>query len=292
MTDTDTAPTQQPILVHYALGENVTAFSTTRHGGYSTGNYSRFNVNAYCGDKEENIRRNRKMLCNMLGIGEEMLVMPHQVHGTRVVGIDKAFIALTASERKEALEGADAVMTDLKGVCVGVSTADCIPALLYDPVRGCACAVHAGWRGTVASIVEQAVSAMQHRYGSQPQDMRAQIGPGISLENFEVGDEVYEAFCNAGFERAPISRKQPVSEVATAQEQPDLGETTQKREKWHINLPECNRRQLLKMGVKAENIAVATVCTYSQWNDFYSARRMGIRSGRILTAIIMGDNKG
>ena len=161
------------------MGEGVVAFSSTRHGGCSKGNYAAFNINRYCGDDEEDIRKNREALCRLLGIGDDRLVMPHQVHETKVAKIDKRIMALNAIDRHEALEGVDALMTNLKGVCIGVSTADCIPVLLYDKAHQAVCAIHAGWRGTLKRIVTEAVEAMTEAYGTQPQQLVAQIGPGI-----------------------------------------------------------------------------------------------------------------
>ena len=194
------------------------------------------------------------------------LIMPHQVHLTKVAKIDEAFLSLTATQRQEALEGVDALMTDLPGVCIGVSTADCIPILLYDPAHHAVCAIHAGWRGTVRRIVEKAVEAMTASYGTQPRHLVAQIGPGIHLDSFEVGDEVYEAFEQAGFDMPAISKK---------------------CDKWHIDLPECNRLQLITAGLPSQSIQVSPVCTFQHAADYFSARRLGINSGRIFTAIKM-----
>ena len=107
-------------------------------------------------------------------------------------------------------------------------------------------------------------------YGSRPSDLVAQIGPGIHLESFEVGDEVYDAFAQAGFDMESISKKY---------------------EKWHIDLPECNRQQLMNQGVPANHIAVSPVCTFMQSDSFFSARRLGIQSGRIFTAIIIVSSR-
>lgn len=109
------------------------------------------------------------------------------------------------------LEGVDAVMTDVPKVCVSVSTADCIPILIYDRVHHAVVAVHAGWRGTVLRIVEAVLHAMSGAYGTRPQDVEAAIGPGISLEAFEVGDEVYEAFRTTGFPMEEMARRYPVA---------------------------------------------------------------------------------
>jgi YfiH family protein len=194
------------------MGAGVLAFSTMRQGGCSTGNYADFNINNYCGDALEHIARNRQALAALIGVSEQHIVMPHQTHGTVVCRVD--------APPAEVLEGVDAVMTDVKGLCIGVSTADCIPILLYDAEHHAACAVHAGWRGTVKRIVQEAVRQMQAAYDSQPCQLKAVIGPGISLESFEVGDEVYQQFADAGFDMDPIARRYA---------------------KWHLDLPQCNR---------------------------------------------------
>lgn len=253
------------VLSYYDMAPDVVAFSTTRQGGCSTGNYASLNINPYCGDDEGHMAANREALCQLLGISGDRLVMPHQTHQTRVACIDEAFMALPQAERQTALEGIDALMTNLPGVCIGVSTADCIPLLLHDPLHRAICAIHAGWRGTVARIVQQAVRAMSATYGTRPADLTAQIGPGISLDSFEVGQEVYDAFAVAGFDMPTISRKYA---------------------KWHIDLPECNRLQLLASGLRAERIRLSGICTYKACDTYFSARRLGIRSGRIFTGIL------
>ena len=264
----------QPELHFYNFGEGVKAFSSTRHGGFSKGHYAAFNINHYCGDNEEDIAKNRALLCQMLGVDEAHLLMPHQVHQTEIVAIDETFLKLSAEEQKARLEGVDALMTNLRGVCIGVSTADCIPVLLFDQAKRVSCAIHAGWRGTVKRIVEKGVQAMISVYGSRPSDIIAQIGPGIHLESFEVGDEVYETFANEGFAMESISQKFPANDGSGIQ-------------KWHIDLPECNRQQLLSSGIPASQIYVSPICTFQQHETFFSARRLGINSGRIFTGILM-----
>ena len=139
--------------------------------------------------------------------------------------------------------------------------------LLYDASRQVIAAVHAGWRGTVGRIVEKTLEVMKSQYETECQDIIACIGPSISLESFEVGDEVYDAFAKAGFDMNGIARRY---------------------EKWHLDLWEANRMQLLAHGVLPENIEVAGICTYQNHEDFFSARRLGIKSGRILSGIMMG----
>lgn len=247
-----------PQLTYYNMGTGVTAFSTTRQGGCSTGNYAAFNINGYCGDDEVHIAANKVALCSLLGIDSNRLVMPHQVHDCVVRRID--------GPQQGVIEGVDAVMTDVPQLCIGVSTADCIPVLLYDSIHRAVSAVHAGWRGTVLRIVQKAVEAMRDTYGTAPADLQAVIGPGISLDSFEVGDEVYNQFLSAGFDMQPISRRDA---------------------KWHIDLPMCNRLQLMEAGIPADHIQMTNICTYQQYDRYFSARRLGIQSGRIYTGILI-----
>lgn len=257
-------------LTYYNIGGGrVRAFSTTRHGGCSTGEYAEFNINEYCGDDPAHIAANRRMLCDELHIDGSRLIMPHQTHGTEVRQISADFLLLPPGERKAMLEGVDAVMTDVRGICIGVSTADCIPVLLYDARHDAVCAVHAGWRGTRARIVEKALHAMAAAYSTRADETECVIGPGISMDNFEVGDEVYAQFHSAGFDMSRIARRYT--------EPP----------KWHIDLKECNRLQLLHCGAKDGNIAVSAVCTFADNVDYFSARRQGINSGRIYTGIMV-----
>ncbi|MGN0281997.1 MAG: peptidoglycan editing factor PgeF [Prevotella sp.] len=251
--------------LHYYNEGNAVFFSTTRHGGVSQGEYASFNINEYCGDSPEDIAANRKALCDELGITTDRLVMPHQTHGTEVRQIAKDFIALPENVRRMVIEGVDALMTNESGICIGVSTADCIPIIIYDARHHAVSTVHAGWRGTVAGIVEKAVRAMALAYQSEPADLECIIGPGISVDAFEVGMEVYEQFRQAGF--GTCSRFV--------------------RDKWHVDLKECNRLQLVNLGVKAEAITVSPICTFSDNHDFFSARKQGINSGRIFTGAIL-----
>lgn len=278
------------MIKEYTVAPGVKAFSTTRKGGVSTGNYGEFNINEYCGDEPENIAQNRKLLADELGIATDHIIMPHQVHEVEVRQISAEYFSMPESNRKMVLEGVDAVMTDQKGVCVGVSTADCIPVLLYDEAHQAVAAIHAGWRGTLARIVDKAIQEMAFAYKTEPKDLKAVIGPGISLENFEVGDEVYEAFEQAAFPMKEIAEQRPNAAFqADAAERDRLAAegNIEQPLKWHINLPFANQLILLNLGVKEENIQMSGICTYAHSDEYFSARKLGVESGRIYTAIML-----
>lgn len=304
-------------MLEYGLNElysNIFSFSTTRYGGFSRDAYHSFNCNDYCGDDLESVQQNQDLLRVLiqkkalrqkekalvhstvtptspqewlewfdasLPITSEKLyteikgntdcnypelIIPHQIHKTEIRVVDEAFFSLNETQRKAYLDGFDAVVTACKNVCLCISTADCIPVLCYDARNQVVAAIHAGWRGTVARIVEKTLQLMSERYATNASDVHAIIGPGISLESFEVGDEVYEAFSDEGFDMPAITRRYA---------------------KWHIDLWEANRLQLMAQGVPAENIELSGICTYLHQEDFFSARRLGIHSGRILSGIML-----
>ena len=255
-----------------SLYSNIFCFSTTRHGGVSSGNYSSFNCNEYCGDNIENVIDNRNILITLLPQKPEKLVFPHQTHGTEVAIIDKDYIAKSEDEQRVILEGVDALITNLKNICLCISTADCIPILLFDSKNNIVSAIHAGWRGTVNRIVEKCITLMRDKFHTDPNDLFACIGPGISLDNFEVGNEVYDEFYNKNFDVNQISF---------------LNKLTGK---WHLDLSKANEIELIKVGVKRENIEYSYICTYNNNETFFSARRQGINSGRILSGIMLLSN--
>ena len=238
---------------------NIFAFSTTRHEGCGEGAYATFNCTHYCGDNPEHVKANLEILATSMPTRPHAFIIPRQTHTTNVRVIEDVF-------SQEELQDVDAVVTNLKNVCLCVSTADCVPVLLYDKEKQVVAAIHAGWRGTVGRIVEKTLEVMKSHYGAEGKDVIACIGPSISLESFEVGDEVYAAFEEVGFDMTRIARKY---------------------KKWHLDLWEANRLQLLAYGILPENIEVAGVCTYLRHEDFFSARRLGIKSGRILSGIMM-----
>lgn len=260
-----------PIIRYTSLPADVTAFSTTRHGGCSRGNYASLNCTSYTGDDADCVRRNREILCNALPQRPRELVIPFQTHETTALAIGDAYLQASDEERQAMLRGIDVLVTREPGVCICISTADCIPILLYDKQHRTVAAIHAGWRGTVNRIVLRTLERMHALYDTDGRDVSAVIGPGISLPAFEVGEEVYEAFRKQGFPMEYISEWNPATH------------------KHHIDLWAANRLQLQDFGVPPEQVETAGICTYSRYEDFFSARRMGIRSGRILSGIMMKE---
>ena len=251
-------------LLEYSLSDNIVAFSTKRGEPY--GSYGEFNITHYCGDAEEHVKHCRVELCNNLEIGDDALILPRQTHESNILNVDKSFLSQCGEVRTQKLYGIDAIVTILPRVCIGVSTADCVPVLLYDEDKGVVAAIHAGWRGTVQRIVEKTINYMTTEFSTLPVNIEAVIAPSISVDAFEIGDEVYEKFNAEGF---------------------DMDKIATRRDKWHIDLWEANRIQLINCGVDLENIHLSGICTYTNHQEFFSARRLGINSGRIFNGIMI-----
>jgi len=245
----------------------IAHFCTSRQGGVSVGNYASFNLSPFSGDLEDNVVQNKKTLCSALQITPEKLIIPFQTHETEIREIDEAFFALTETEKQLLLNGVDALVTKLPGVCIAVTTADCVPLLFFDPRKQVVAAVHAGWRGTCARIAEKTVQFMMEHYASQPSDILVAIGPSISAKVYEVGKEVVDNFESAGFDI------------------PNIIET--RNNAIFLDLWAANRQLLEKLSIPAANIETAGICTYTNHEQFFSARRLGIKSGRMLSGIMI-----
>lgn len=195
------------------------------------------------------------------------IVQMHQVHDVKVAVVDRGDMT------RDELDGYDAMITDLPGVTIGVRTADCIPVLLYDPVKKAAAAIHSGWRGTVSKIVGKTVIKMQSTYASQPSDILAFIGPGICVDCFQVGEEVALKFKETGFDINSLWSFRG----------PKTGNGMEGGH--HIDLKEACRQTLVESGLKNENIQITGLCTYEDNDLLYSARKEGIECGRNITYI-------
>ena len=270
-------------LLHYDFepSHTVKAFSSTRIPPHplseeelkGMGTYAAFNVTDYCGDSPERVSRNKLWIARQLGITPERLILPRQTHTDHIKVIDQHFFSLSAEERKSCLQDVDALVTSLPSTCIGISTADCVPVLIFDTKARLCAAVHAGWRGTVQHIARQTTLLMQ-QMGAEPDTMYAVIGPSISPESFEVGEEVVDAFHEAGFDTASIVSR-PTPHAGSPKPRP------------HIDLWAANCMDLESAGLPLAHIQVSGICTYLHADTFFSARRLGIQSGRIFSGIMM-----
>ncbi len=225
---------------------------TQRPGGVSRGSYGELNLGRSSGDAPEHVAENGRRLAAALGATGRVR-FPHQVHGRAVVVLD--------APPDAPLPEADAVLTDVPGLAVGVLGADCPGVLVVDPVRRALAVVHSGWRGTVAGVLVAAVEAMVRRYGTDVADLRVGIGPGISARRYEVGPDVAEPFLAAlPFARGCVT--------------PGRGDRV------FLDLVGALRRQAEACGVPAGRIEAMDLCTFDARDRLFSHRRDGAATGR------------
>lgn len=248
---------------------NIFCFSTTRHGGKSTGNYASLNLSKHVGDMLLAIQQNWNIVLRNMPIVPKCIIEPYQTHEDCVVVIDDVWLELSKEEQQKSLMGVDALITSKREVLLTIATADCVPIIFYDPINDIIGVAHAGWRGTVKKIAQKVITQMKTIYNSNPKDIKVCIGPSISLASFEVGDEVVDCFSNQGFLKENITW------------------FNEKSHKYHIDLWKANQIILESCELLERNINVSGICTYQRHQDFFSARRLGIESGRITTGIML-----
>ena len=189
----------------------------------------------------KSIGMNVKKMSNFLSIKKEDIYFPIQQHTDKILVIK--------SDLKP--EIADAVITQRKGILIGIQVADCVPVLLFDRRRSVIGAVHAGWRGTVSGIVKKTVTLMGEHFSSSPGDILVALGPSIRWGCYKVGIEVKDAIYKATGEGKYFS---------------------QNDEGYYVDLSSANRYQALSMGISEENIWLSDECTYCNPDEYYSYR--------------------
>jgi YfiH family protein len=252
---------------------------STRGGGVSELNGKRvLNLGFTEWDARENVKENRRRLQSALGAQDFNLVSLLQFHSDAILTFQSA--------PTEPSRG-DASVTKRPGLLLAVQTADCVPILLADPKNRAVAAVHAGWRGTLARIVEKAIGRMHMQFGSKASDLLAAIGPSIGGCCYEVGTEVAAAFSAQFADAAEF-----FDELRTGDE-PNPLQWLNRMPPGHqppakkvlLDLRKANRAQLEASGVPAGNIFVSDLCTGCRRDILFSYRKEGAESGRMMGVI-------
>lgn len=237
--------------MEYLCSENISVphCFTTRRGGVSTGIFNSLNLSQNRGDPTENVVENFRRIGQLLGFSVEDVVNAKQIHSDLVVKVGRENRGkLTV---KDGSPVCDALVTNEPGIALYVSTADCTPILLHDPVTGAVGAAHAGWRGTASAIAAKTVDTMIAHFGCDPKNIRAAIGPNASVCHFETDGDVPQAMVNAfGDDVLPFIHP--------------------KGNKFYVNLKEINALILRRSGVT--DIAISHHCTMCQPDLFWSHR--------------------
>ena len=229
----------------------ITAAESTRLGGASSQPYHSLNLGLNTKDDLSTVRINRKHFFESLGFASDKVAASYQCHSDQIQLV----------KQPGELNGFDALITNIPGIMLAVTIADCTPILVYHPPSSSIAAIHAGWRGTVAQIVAKTILKMSSEFGSNPSECFAYIGTCIDVDYFEVGIEVAEQF----------SEKHKVWNPTT--------------QKFHVDLKKANRDQLIQMGLKEAQIQISPFCTVKNNDRYFSHRKEKGVTGRMLAVI-------
>lgn len=235
------------------------AFSSRRGCSDPSDPYDGLNACHYVGDNPDSVAKARRTVAEAVGLPPEALIIPRQTHSLNIAVITES------GPYDLSFDDIDGLVTDRHDIALCVNTADCVPVLLCDPVARVCAAVHSGWRGTVGRIVARAVEAMGS-LGAVPAHIHAAMGPAICAGCFEVGVEVADRF---------------------RQEFPFVPAIVIERDgsKPHVDLAEAIRATLIDAGLPTGNIAMPPACSRCNPDQYFSARRLGVNSGRTLSVV-------
>jgi YfiH family protein len=246
---------RQPAL--FAAFPQLIAAESTRHGGLSPAPYHSLNLGINTDDAPAQVEENRHRFFQAIGAGALPLASSYQVHGKAVL----------IAEQAGRYEGYDALVTDQRGLLIGVTVADCAPILVYDAQNRAVAAIHAGWKGTAAHIVRETLLVMAQRFGTRGADCWAFIGTCIDGANYEVDETVAGHFDGA----CKWPGRQPG--------------------KWQLDLKAANKMQLLAFGIPEAQMEISPFSTFIHGEDYFSHRREDGRTGRMLAVIGMTDGE-
>jgi len=226
-----------------------------------------FSLALHTGEDKKNIISNRHYLAKQLQVDTKLhFIVAQQTHSDNIQHI-------TEEDTKgwegldDAIESCDALITNIPNVVLSILTADCVPILLYDTQNHAIAAIHAGWKGTKTQITQQTVKKMQEVFGTEPSHIIAGMAPSIGRCCYEVGEDVAKHFF-------------------------DMPEGyTQVKNKYMLDLPYINQRQLLQAGILEKNIEMSGICTACHTERFFSYRKEEDCSGRFMSMIALKDKK-
>lgn len=236
---------------------------STRLGGVSEGFYASLNLSFDRGDREECVRENFRRIGEALGVRCEDMVLSRQTHTTNVRIVTEADRGKGITRERDYTD-VDGLVTNVPGICLVTSYADCVPLYFVDPVKKVIGLSHSGWRGTVGKIGKKTILLMQEKYGSDPADILAAAGPSVCMDCYEVSEDVIkrvkeafeEAFWPQLFYRKPNG-------------------------KYQLNLWKANELIFREAGILPEHIAVTNVCTHCNSRILYSHRAAGDKRGNL-----------
>jgi len=242
---------------------SVVTWLSDRHGGVSLPPFDSLNLGLHVGDDDTAVIENRRRACAAVGATLDDLVVANQVHGAHVTVVGGEHRGRGATTLETAIPQTDALICETTSVVIAILVADCVPVAIVDDCGGRVGLAHAGWRGIAAGVLEATVLTMLER-GSLMTNLRCEVGPGISAERFEVGEEVVEQL-----------GLHPNSEHV---------DRTQLRP--HVDLTGVVLDRLVGLGLERSMISVSDERT----GDRYFSARSGAQTGRFAMLAKILDN--
>lgn len=246
--------------------ERIVHAITTRSGGVSPAPMDELNLSWTWPDEPACVLENRRRVCAALAVPLERVVQAGQIHGVDVRAVGDAEAGCGALERRTVLPPADALITNTRDVYLLACFADCVPLMLFDPVRLAVGVAHAGWRGTVSGMGQATVRAMSEHYGSRPADIRVVIGPSAGPCCYEVGADVIAAVRTSDLDADELLAPSTPGHA-------------------YFDMWAANRHSLVKAGILPDNIETSGVCTIEHPDRFFSHRASGGSTGRFAALI-------
>ena len=236
---------------------------STRLGGVSQGCWSSLNLSFDRGDDPEAVRENFRRIGAAIGVKPEDMVLSRQTHTTNVRVMTEQDRGKGMTRERDYTD-VDGMITNVPGLCLVTSYADCVPLYFVDPVRKAIGLSHSGWRGTVGKIGKETVRLMEKEFGSDPSDILAAVGPSVCMDCYEVSEDVIRKVREAFDEELWPE---------LFYEKPDG--------KYQLDLWKANESIFLESGILPEHIAVTNVCTHCNSQILYSHRTSGNRRGNL-----------
>ena len=226
----------------------------TRHGGVSQSHFSSLNVGGVNGDEQEAVRVNHQRIYDVLDVNADRACTVWMVHGVDTI------LANEPADGRTWLAKADGILTNKPDTPLVMRYADCTPLMVYDRTKHVIGLGHAGWRGTANGMGASLVKSMRENYDCRPQDIEVVIGPAISQQNYQVGEEVVEAVDAYYGDDADLITRDPADGTA------------------YLDLWKANQLDFERQGVT--KIEVMGICTYDNTQDFFSHRGENGKTGR------------
>ena len=239
---------------NFSHHKGLTHAISTRHSGVSSGNYYSLNLSFQVGDDHDNVMKNHQTLSQALRFDLSSLVTCQQIHQDSIALVDKSYLKKGCFLPNNAIPETDALVTNVPGIILMARYADCVPLLFYDPKTHTVAITHAGWKGTLAHIGQKTVEALVKEYFCQPQNILAAIGPSIGPCCYQISSSMADQTVKEFSQTKRYFRESPNDGL-------------------YFNLWQANKEQLQSAGIKKENIYCAELCTYCNFELFFSYRK-------------------